>query len=357
MHLAYHQPQGAINNIAAGAYSESAAGRFDSQFAVGGSEASQGAGLVLYPHFQHQVVPGWLDKALRWRHKATPALDSMVVLSPDPQWVKTLPNAKLPDRQDFTHYGPDTAARSKAWLAATGQPSKWLMSWPRWLQRPDMGWCTGCRAGLAGPAAGQHVLTGSGAAFPGIAQAWQRAGWSCGSGRPWRLDDDIVKHIGRDTHGRQARGQAQARIHVANRLGDVGGGRQAHGVGHALQAALFLHRLCLRVERTTAGKNMALSVPWCRRGFTPPRLWLSECTAPALWKAMAPCMLALIMFRRASRSLPLRVAFSMAAQPRSRPSSAMPSAGGLKAANMKVSMQCAMASMPVAAVSMGAGPG
>ena len=139
MHLAYHQPQGAINNIAASAYSESAAGRFDSQSTVGGSEASQGAGLVLYPHFQHQVVPGWLDKALRWRHKATPALDSMVVLSPDPQWVKTLPNAKLPDRQDFTHYGPDTAARSKAWLAATGAAQQLADELAQWLQRPDMG--------------------------------------------------------------------------------------------------------------------------------------------------------------------------------------------------------------------------
>ena len=34
----------------------------------------------------------------------------------------------------------------------------------------------------------------------------------------------------------------------------------------------------------------------------------------------------------------------------------MPSAGGLTACAMKVSMQCAMASMPVAAVSMGGSP-
>ncbi len=62
------------------------------------------------------------------------------------------------------------------------------------------------------------------------------------------------------------------------------------------------------------------------------------------------------MFRRASRSEPSFVARSMWAQARSRPSSAMPSAGGLKAADMKVSMQWAMASMPVAAVRMGGRP-
>jgi len=65
---------------------------------------------------------------------------------------------------------------------------------------------------------------------------------------------------------------------------------------------------------------------------------------------------ALIMFRRASRSLPSRVARSMCAQARSRPSSAMPSAGGLKAGAMKVSMQWAIASMPVAAVRAGGRP-
>ena len=59
---------------------------------------------------------------------------------------------------------------------------------------------------------------------------------------------------------------------------------------------------------------MALSVPWCSRGSTPPRLWLRLCTQPSpFWNAIAPCMLALIMFQRASRSLPSRVARSMCA--------------------------------------------
>ena len=40
--------------------------------------APQGAGLVLYPHFQRTVIPGWLDKALKHRHRATAHLDSIV---------------------------------------------------------------------------------------------------------------------------------------------------------------------------------------------------------------------------------------------------------------------------------------
>ena len=41
-------------------------------------------GLVLYPHFQKTVIPGWLDKALKHRHRATAHLDRVVLLSPRP---------------------------------------------------------------------------------------------------------------------------------------------------------------------------------------------------------------------------------------------------------------------------------
>ena len=81
-------------------------------------------GLVLYPHFQKAVVPGWLDKGLKWRHKASPFLDNMLLLAPSPQWVKTLPNAKLPDRQDFTHYGADFKARARAWHTAAQESTR-----------------------------------------------------------------------------------------------------------------------------------------------------------------------------------------------------------------------------------------
>lgn len=95
-------------------------------------------GLVIYPHFQSSVVPGWLDKHLRWRHQSTPFLDSMVVLSPHPEWVKTLPNGKLPDRVDFTHYGADLGGRIKAWSGATSASMQLVDEFEAWLARPDM---------------------------------------------------------------------------------------------------------------------------------------------------------------------------------------------------------------------------
>ncbi|ADX45730.1 hypothetical protein Acav_1812 [Paracidovorax avenae ATCC 19860] len=103
---------------------------------AGHGPARRGGGLVLYPHFQQQVVPGWLDKGLRWRHRATRALDAMVLLSPDPAWVReALPDGKLPDRQDFLRYGTDTAARARAWSAAVAASRQLADEFARWLAR------------------------------------------------------------------------------------------------------------------------------------------------------------------------------------------------------------------------------
>ena len=79
-----------------------------------------GDGLVLYPHFQPEVVPGWLDKALKHRHRATAALDRVVLLVPSAEWIAGLPGGKLPDRADFQAFGDDLAGRMRRWNAAIG---------------------------------------------------------------------------------------------------------------------------------------------------------------------------------------------------------------------------------------------
>jgi hypothetical protein len=94
-------------------------------------------GLVLYPHFQQAVVPGWLDKALKWRHKATPFLDNTIVLAPNPEWVKTLPNAKLPDRSDFVTYASDFEGRVKVWKEAASASEQMAQEFADWLANPN----------------------------------------------------------------------------------------------------------------------------------------------------------------------------------------------------------------------------
>ncbi|WP_119964788.1 phospholipase [Simplicispira lacusdiani] len=126
LHLRYGAGD-AMKNIASGACQEGA----------GSQKGPESPGLVLYPHFQRAVVPGWLDKQLKWRHKATTALDTMVVLAPNPEWVRGLPNAKLPDRQDFMHYAGDTPGRVRAWQAAVSASARLAEEFAEWLERPD----------------------------------------------------------------------------------------------------------------------------------------------------------------------------------------------------------------------------
>ncbi|WP_239024261.1 patatin-like phospholipase family protein [Ramlibacter humi] len=95
-------------------------------------------GLVLYPHFQKAIVPGWLDKAWRWRHGATPFLSNTIVVAPDPAWVRTLPNGKLPDRTDFPRYGTDLQARVKVWTQAVSASAQLADEFGEWLRRPDL---------------------------------------------------------------------------------------------------------------------------------------------------------------------------------------------------------------------------
>jgi hypothetical protein len=94
--------------------------------------------IVLYPHFQRAVVPGWLDKAWKRRHAASPALASMLVVAPDPAWVKGLPNGRLPDRSDFTGYGQNLAARTAAWSGATSAAQQLADEFAQWLEKPDL---------------------------------------------------------------------------------------------------------------------------------------------------------------------------------------------------------------------------
>lgn len=99
--------------------------------------AQAAKGLVLYPHFQQAVVPGWLDKSLRWRHGPTAALDTLLLLTPNPDWVRTLPRGKLPDRTDFAYFGADLPGRVQAWGRAVAESARLADEFQAWLHKPD----------------------------------------------------------------------------------------------------------------------------------------------------------------------------------------------------------------------------
>jgi hypothetical protein len=95
-------------------------------------------GLVLYPHFNDYIVPGWLDKSMPWRRAKDHALENMILVSPSPDFVARLPNAKLPDRKDFKVYGQNHDRRNRDWLQAIGESERMAEAFARWCEKPDL---------------------------------------------------------------------------------------------------------------------------------------------------------------------------------------------------------------------------
>ena len=104
-------------------------------------------GLVLYPHFIDHIIPGWLDKFVPWRKRGaggrdggggTEWLSNMMLISPSPAFLRTLPNGKLPDRNDFYRYGLDHPRRIADWKRAVAECGRFAEQVAAWLQNPDL---------------------------------------------------------------------------------------------------------------------------------------------------------------------------------------------------------------------------
>ena len=70
-------------------------------------------GLVLYPHFYDEIIPGWFDKKLPWRRGGGRNFDRVLMLAPSDEFIAALPGGHVPDRKDF--YTHDDATRERNW--------------------------------------------------------------------------------------------------------------------------------------------------------------------------------------------------------------------------------------------------
>ena len=97
--------------------------------------------LVLYPHFTDHLVPGWLDKAFRWRRaergKNSHWLDNVVLVAPSAEFIHSLPRRKLPDRTDFAFHDGNHALRMQEWQAAIGASAKLRDAFAHFVANPD----------------------------------------------------------------------------------------------------------------------------------------------------------------------------------------------------------------------------
>lgn len=98
--------------------------------------------LVLYPHFAPGIIPGWLDKAMPWRHASSARqqnwYDNVLLVSPSREFLQTLPRKKLPDRQDFHYYGLDHDARILNWKKAISEGQRLRDELAAFIARPDL---------------------------------------------------------------------------------------------------------------------------------------------------------------------------------------------------------------------------
>lgn len=83
-----------------------------------------GDDIVLYPHFTDKIVPGWFDKALPWRRGDLARLQDVVLLSPSPEYLASLPAGKLPDRGDFKRFLGRDKERQAHWRKAMAESER-----------------------------------------------------------------------------------------------------------------------------------------------------------------------------------------------------------------------------------------
>ncbi|WP_262695423.1 hypothetical protein [Kordiimonas aquimaris] len=79
-------------------------------------------GIVLYPHFYDYIVPGWFDKSRPGRRATGKVWDQMLMLSPSPELVASLPGGKITDRTDFTSMNDD--ARLAYWQCVVDESER-----------------------------------------------------------------------------------------------------------------------------------------------------------------------------------------------------------------------------------------
>jgi hypothetical protein len=71
--------------------------------------------ITLFFHYQERIVPGWFDKVLKWRTPAERSLRQVLQVYPGADFVKMLPDGRLPDRNDFTIFVNDPRERIRRW--------------------------------------------------------------------------------------------------------------------------------------------------------------------------------------------------------------------------------------------------
>jgi hypothetical protein len=106
----YMEPVRDIPSAPPGAYIDGSI----TDYHVGQRVSGSGGVALLFLH-QSKVVPGWLDKFIPWRHAAPSALEDVLLVHPDREFVRSLPLSAVPSRKDFERFVDRPEERLAHW--------------------------------------------------------------------------------------------------------------------------------------------------------------------------------------------------------------------------------------------------
>jgi len=72
-------------------------------------------GIVLFPHFQERIVPNWFDRYLPRRRPFPSAVEHVLQIYPSPDFVSSLPEGRIPNRDDFIRLIDEPELRIRRW--------------------------------------------------------------------------------------------------------------------------------------------------------------------------------------------------------------------------------------------------
>jgi hypothetical protein len=71
--------------------------------------------VTLLFHHQERVIPGWFDRTLVKRRPRPGVMDSVLLIRPSEELIRTFPGEKVPDRDDFVTFIDDPKTRIRNW--------------------------------------------------------------------------------------------------------------------------------------------------------------------------------------------------------------------------------------------------
>ncbi len=82
------------------------------RFAAGEDEIA-----LLFNHHEH-IIPGWLDKKLKYRKPRAEYLENILMVYPSEKFIQKLPEGRTPERKDFKTFADNPSRRIENWEKA-----------------------------------------------------------------------------------------------------------------------------------------------------------------------------------------------------------------------------------------------